>query len=329
MQLFALRLLRLGELEVERLALAPLPLERGIIAAVDSELAALDVQDGVDRLVEQVAVVADHDHGSRIARDVLFQPERAFEVEIVGRLVEQEEIGLGEQRGGERDPHAPAAGELGAGALLILMREAKAGEDLGGARGRRMRADVGEAGLDLGDAMRIGCRLGLGQERVALRIGLEHDLDQALGPVRRFLREPPDAGARRQCELAVIERDVARDGAKQRGLADAVASDQADPRAVRNARGGAFQSSLPATRSVMSSITSMRAIWPTGRRDATSGVAPGTSADHHLAAGCQWRRIIMCVPGCQEAVHQALSRRRFFKGAAAASFAAVAASRPG
>src|SRR5215831_197188 len=41
---------------------------------------------------------------------------------------------------------------------------------------------------------------------------------------------------------------------------------------------------------------------------------------------------IMCVPGCQEALHQALqaglSRRRFFKGAAAASFAAVAASEP-
>ena len=32
----------------------------------------------------------------------------------------------------------------------------------------------------------------------------------------------------------------------------------------------------------------------------------------------------MCVPGCQEAVRHALSRRGFFKGAAAASFAATA-----
>jgi kynurenine formamidase len=36
----------------------------------------------------------------------------------------------------------------------------------------------------------------------------------------------------------------------------------------------------------------------------------------------------MCVPGCQEALRAGLSRRRFFKGAAAASFAAVAASEP-
>ncbi len=36
----------------------------------------------------------------------------------------------------------------------------------------------------------------------------------------------------------------------------------------------------------------------------------------------------MCVPGCQEAVHAALSRRGFFRGAAAAGFAATAASAP-
>ncbi len=34
----------------------------------------------------------------------------------------------------------------------------------------------------------------------------------------------------------------------------------------------------------------------------------------------------MCVPGCQEIVHQALSRRGFFRGAAAAGFAATAIS---
>src|SRR5664279_5710545 len=32
----------------------------------------------------------------------------------------------------------------------------------------------------------------------------------------------------------------------------------------------------------------------------------------------------MCVPGCQEALHATLSRRGFFKGAAAAGFAATA-----
>jgi hypothetical protein len=32
----------------------------------------------------------------------------------------------------------------------------------------------------------------------------------------------------------------------------------------------------------------------------------------------------MCVPGCQEALHETLNRRGFFRGAAAAGFAATA-----
>ena len=115
LQPLALRLLLLGELEVERLALAALALERRVAAAVERQLAAVEVQDPIDRIVEQVAVVADDDHGARIARQMVLEPQRAFEVEIVGGLVEQQEIGLGEQHGGERHAHAPAAGEFRAG----------------------------------------------------------------------------------------------------------------------------------------------------------------------------------------------------------------------
>src|ERR1041384_6340845 len=46
------------------------------------------------------------------------------------------------------------------------------------------------------------------------------------------------------------------------------------------------------------------------------------------AAGPPWRIMNMCVPGCQEALRAGLSRRRFFKGAAAASFAAAAGCVP-
>ncbi len=84
------------------------------------------MQDGVDGVVEEVAVVADHQDGVRIGLDEIFEPERAFEVEIVGRLVEQQHFGRGEQHGGERDAHAPAAGELAAGAGLRLLVEAEA-----------------------------------------------------------------------------------------------------------------------------------------------------------------------------------------------------------
>ena len=172
--------------------------------------------------------MADHDHGVRIARDVLLEPERAFEIEIVGRLVEQQEIGLGEQRRRERDAHAPAAGEFGAGALLLGMREAEAGEDFGGARGRRMRADVGEPRLDFGDADADRCAVSASARScVALAVGVEHDLDQALGPSGASCASRPMRARAGSATSPCSSAQLAGDDAEQRGLAGAVAADEA------------------------------------------------------------------------------------------------------
>ena len=185
--------------------------------------------------------MADDDQRVRVARQVILQPERAFEIEIVGRLVQHQQVGLGEQRGGERHAHAPAAGEFRTGPRLVGVGKTEAGQDRGGARRGRMRAHVGEPGLDLGDAVRVVRGLGLGQQGVAFAVGRKHDLEQALRAVGRFLRQPPDAPARRQLDAAVLGREVAGDHVEQRGLAGAVAADQADAGAGRDAGRGAFQ----------------------------------------------------------------------------------------
>ena len=162
----------LASLSVERLALAALALERRIAAAIERELAGLEMQDPIDRVVEQVAVVADHDHGVRIAREVILQPERAFEIEIVGRLVEQQQIGLGEQHGRERDPHAPAAGEFRAGPLLRRRAEKPSPARIAAARAGAECAPISASRVWI-SAMRCGsCRgLGLGQQARALAVG--------------------------------------------------------------------------------------------------------------------------------------------------------------
>ena len=237
-QMLALLLLFLGELEVERLALAPLPLERAIAAAVERERSGVEVQRPVDRIVEQVAVVADHHDGVRIGRDLPLQPQRAFEIEEVGRLVEQQQVGLRKQRGRKRDAHAPAAGEFGAGTRLIARGESKSGENFGGACGRRMRADIGKPGLDLGYSMRVVRGLGLCEETDTFLVRAQHDLDQALGTVRRLLREAADPAARRELHRAVLGGDLARDRAEQGRLAGTIASDQPDAGAGRDVRRG-------------------------------------------------------------------------------------------
>ena len=157
------------------------------------------MQDVVDDVVEQVAIVADDQDRRGIGLEIIDQPEHAFEVEIIGRLVEQQQIGLREQHRGERDAHAPAAGEFGQRAVLRRLVEAEAGEDAGRARGRRMGVDVGEAGLDFGDAQRVVGAFGLGHQVVALDVGFEHEIDQASAsrpapPARRGRCAPDAAG---------------------------------------------------------------------------------------------------------------------------------------
>ena len=231
----ALVVLLLLELEVEALLLAARLLELVVAAGVERELALGQMQDRADRAIEQLAVVADDQHGVRIVGEIVLEPQRALEVEVVGGLVEQQQVGLGEQHGGQRHAHAPAAGVLGAGPLLRRLVEAEAGEDARGPGRGRMRADVGEPLVDVGDAAGIVRRLRLRQQPRALLVGGEHELDQAVGPAGGLLRHLADAGRAGNVDGAVVGRQLAGDQAQQRGLARAVAADEADLVAGGNA----------------------------------------------------------------------------------------------
>src|SRR3546814_3974678 len=70
------------------------------------------MEDRGRHLVQQVTVMADHDQGLGIGLEVAFQPDRGLQVEMVGRLVEQQQLRLLEQHRGQRHTHPPAAGIL-------------------------------------------------------------------------------------------------------------------------------------------------------------------------------------------------------------------------
>ena len=107
--MLALLFLLPGALGGEELRLAPLLFEGRVVALVERQPAAFEMQNMGGDVVEQIAVVADDEDARRIARQIIDEPQRAFKIEIVGRLVEQQQIGLREQHRGERDAHAPAA----------------------------------------------------------------------------------------------------------------------------------------------------------------------------------------------------------------------------
>ena len=83
-----------------------------VIALVREVFPAIDFEDPADHIVEEVAVVGDHQHRARIFLEMAFQPLDALGVEVVGRLVEQQDRRLLEQQAGQRDAALLTAGQI-------------------------------------------------------------------------------------------------------------------------------------------------------------------------------------------------------------------------
>ena len=216
-------------------ALGPRLLEAIVAAGIEGEFRVLEMDDLVDHLVQKIAVVGDQQQRVRIIDQEAFEPERCLEVEMVGRLVEQQQIGLREQHRGKRHAHAPAAGEIAAGARLLLGIESESGQDGCGAGRRAMGVDIRQPGMDLGNAMGIVRGFCLGQQLRALRIGRQHRFQQALRPVGRFLGQHAEAGISWQADLAGIGLERAGDKLQQGRFARAIAPDK--PRMMARGQG--------------------------------------------------------------------------------------------
>ena len=108
-QALDLRLLAVGE-RSEPLLLAPaclLVLRIG--AAVLDQPARIEMQHARDRGVEEDEVVADHDHRAAVVTQEVHQPGLGVAVEVVGGLVQQQKLRVGEQHARQLDPPALAA----------------------------------------------------------------------------------------------------------------------------------------------------------------------------------------------------------------------------
>ena len=86
----------------------------GIIAR-NSQAAAfknrIDFDDAIGDVVEKVTIVCDDKVGELSGFQEVFEPEDAFEVEMVGGLVKQEQVGFEDELAGESESFFPAAGE--------------------------------------------------------------------------------------------------------------------------------------------------------------------------------------------------------------------------
>ncbi len=117
--------------------------------------------------------------------------------------------------------------------MLHVLIEAQAHQDARGPRGGGMRVDRDQPFVDFTDAVIVGASLFLGKQCRTLGIGGEHRFERGRRAGGRFLRNVPDARLARHVGAALVGLVMAGDDFHQRGLARAVAADQADARAHR------------------------------------------------------------------------------------------------
>ena len=123
---------------------------------------------------------------------MVLQPQRGFQVQVVGGFVQQQQVRLWEEGGGQRDAHSPTAGKLFDRQGLLFGEKAEAGQNGGGTGRGGMGVDGQQAFVDFGDAQagvwrfpQIGHFV---QQGFALGVGVEHPVEQTFFAVRGVLR---------------------------------------------------------------------------------------------------------------------------------------------
>src|SRR4051794_39606305 len=84
----------------------------GVVALVRVEPTAVHLRDPLRDVVEEVPIVGDGEHGAVVLRQVLLEPEHALGVEVVGGLVEQQQVRLLQQQPGQGDAALLATGQV-------------------------------------------------------------------------------------------------------------------------------------------------------------------------------------------------------------------------
>ena len=219
-------------------------------------MAGADFHNAADDVVEELAVVGnDHDAAS-VGFQVILKPQERFEVQVVGGLVEQEEIGLLHEEAGEVGAHHPAAAEFAGGAVKVLFAETEAGEYLLGlgielVAAEFVKAVVGVV-MDFFRVSGVNVVVGIpGQDEFAEAGEFGGDgggefEDGFVPGGRAFLREIAEVDAAFLDDLAGVGGFLTEDDPKERGLAGAIGADEADAVLAVHLQGGLIKEHLAA-----------------------------------------------------------------------------------
>ena len=146
-----------------------------VVAGIDADLAIVHVGHVGADLVQEVPVVADDDHRALVAVEHVLQPADRIDVQVVGGLVQQQHVGVGEQRLRQQHAQLPAGRDFAHEQVVLVHGDLQAQQEFAGARFGRVAVVFGELGFQVGRAhIVVFGGLWVGVDRVALGHGRPH-----------------------------------------------------------------------------------------------------------------------------------------------------------
>ena len=209
--------------------------EGGVVPGVELHRLVVDVEDAGRHVVEEPVVVGDHHQHPREVAQPGLQPADGEDVQVVGRLVQEQGVGVAGQHLRQQHAQPEAAREGRQGIVVHPRRQAQALED-----GRRpgfggVAVEALGPGLELGEAVGVEALPGLGQQGLLLgqdlpQLAVAHEghvEDRVLLVEELVLAQHADAGPLGQADLAVAGLQLTGEDVEQRRLAGAVGADEA------------------------------------------------------------------------------------------------------
>ena len=105
------------------------PDKERIIAGVLGSLSTFKGDGAGGKLVEKGAVVRNDSDSAPVVAQEALHPALGIDIEVVGGLIQQKDVGLLQEKPGHRDPHLPAAGKLTTVAQEVVPLKAQSLQD--------------------------------------------------------------------------------------------------------------------------------------------------------------------------------------------------------
>ncbi|VVN49389.1 hypothetical protein PS639_06357 [Pseudomonas fluorescens] len=204
--------------------------ECGITAAVQGDLALIDVGHVIDHGIEEVAVVGNQHQGAGIAFKPLFEPDDGVEVQVVGRFVEQQQVRGAHQSLRQIQTHPPATGEISYLSIHLIVGEPQTRQQLARPGIGGVTVGTVEFSVQAGLSGTVMGRFGGGEVALHLaqaQVAIEHVVDR--DPIKGvdLLAHVGDAPVRRQEAITRVRMQVTQEQGEQARFAGTVGTDEA------------------------------------------------------------------------------------------------------